>query len=147
MSDEMDKVAGVFRVTLGGVAHEVRVKTIKETSEFRRVVGPLLVPLSRKLEPFQECLAVGDDKQRGEVFVQKFLEVLPDLLPYLLGEGLDTLVSLPDLYEASLAEACAGASDDELVEAGVEVLSKIVPLARGIFRAVPKVIPIMAGRG
>lgn len=139
MSDEMSKLRGVFHVTLGGVEHEVRVKTIKETVDFRRTVGPLLVPFAEKIGPMRDRVAAGGNAEGA------FLEALPGLLPYLIGECLDLLANLPEQYEPSLAEACAGASDEELIEAGTEVLAKVFPLLFGVVNAVPNLIRAAKG--
>lgn len=136
---EMDKLLGVFRLTLAGEERTVAKKPIKDSYEFRRVAGHLFAPIAGKLIAAQ---GKAKDESSAEA---AFGEMLPDLIPFLLSDGLDKLISLPALYDPALKEAQDAASDDELIDAGVEVLALAFPLLQRMLGAVPRLIAAATG--
>ena len=130
---ETDALLQQARVTLGGVEHTIRVRSIRDTAEFRRVLGHLL---GNGLSPLLSVATDGGKLNSADL--------LASLLPALLGDGLDSAHEIVSLYAPELVEAVSGATDEEVVGAALEVVSLALPLA---IRTIRGLLTILARHG
>ena len=130
-------VLQIREVTLAGQARSFKIKSIGETHEFRRRVGQLVGTFVKPLyDAYMEAEAKtrvqgkADAKAKPEDWVDKLdVQALSaQLLPLLLGEGVDALVDMLWTYAPELKEFEADATDDEILDAALEVLEIAFPL-------------------
>ena len=114
--DEEAIICKQIELTLAGVTHTVNVRSIRENRVLRRRVGEMLAAT------------------QGE-----------DVIGSLLGVGADVLMELPALYAPELEEFCASASDEELIEAGKEVMTLILPFVKATLGGMTELAQRLAG--
>lgn len=114
--DEEAIVCRQIELVLNGQTHTVNVRSIRENRVLRRRVGEMLAAT------------------QGE-----------DVIGSLLGVGADVLMELPVLYAPELEEACAAASDEELIEAGKQVMELILPFIRATLGGMTELAQRLAG--
>ena len=108
-------------VTLAGQKRSFKVRSIGETHEFRRRVGELMGSLVKPL--FDAYMKAEGDTDKIDV-----QGLFGTLFPLLLGDGVDALVDMLWLYAPELKEYEADATDDEVLDAALEVLEIAFPL-------------------
>jgi len=108
-----DKCLQRFSITLGGVEREVGVRPIRQMAELRRKIG--------------EMVAGVADVYTSGTQEKDFLRLA---MPAILSDGIDCVMELPALYAPELAEACIEASEEELLDAGFEVLKIVFPFVQ-----------------
>lgn len=108
------------QVVLCGEPRVFRVRTIRETAAFRRAIGEILGGV------VLDIMENAGDRRN----------MIQSILPVVMAEGIDKLIDLPFLYAPELAEWREGASDAELIDAGMGVLELAFPLVLGAVKAV-----------
>jgi hypothetical protein len=127
-----------FAVTLGGEVHQVPVKSILLMGDFRKALGKTMAAVAKSLGGDVDispliAAAVSPGKDFEEVARSyDFAPLLERALPILLGDALDSFVSLLWLYEPSLEAPAQTATDEEILGAILEVLRVVYPLAAGL---------------
>jgi len=115
-----------FEVVLGGKKRTGRVKSIRDNREFRRrlgeLIGDLLAPL---FDPSQ--WPAGEDGEKPETPGINF--AIRKLMPALFADAPEGLMDLLWLYAPELREWEDVATEDELLDAALEVLELSIPLA------------------
>ena len=111
----------IREVTLAGQKRGLRIKSIGETHAFRRRVGELMGTLAKPL--LDAYMATGGDTEKMEAET-----IIRQLFPLLLGDGVDALLDMLWLYAPELKEFEQGATDDEVLDAALEVLEIAFPL-------------------
>ena len=124
---ETDALLQQARVTLGGEEHVIRVKSIKETAKFRRLLGELI---GNSLAPILS-------RSEGNV---TSADVMRHLVPVLFGDGLDAAPDIVSLYAPETTEALADATDEEIIEAALEVVRLALPLMLRVIESVGKML-------
>ena len=114
--DEEAIVCKQIELTLGGEVHTVNVRSIRENRVLRRRVGEMLAAT------------------QGE-----------DVIGSLLGVGADTLMDLPFLYAPELEQYSDLATDEELLEAGKQVMGLILPFVKATLGGMTELAQRLAG--
>ena len=118
---EMQTLLQSREVTLAGQQRSFSIKSIKDTHEFRRRVGELMGSL---VTPLFDTWSASDGKlENADLRV-----IFQQALPILLADGVDSLIDMLWVYAPELKEFEADATDDEILDAALEVLEIAFPL-------------------
>ena len=149
--EEEEMLLGSLTLMVGGAPRVVRVLNIWESHAFRAKAAPLFEPIARLVLGAQRTATTRANEEKGdgkdvpqarmEQFAEdSFTDSLPGLMPYLMGEGALAVAELPFLYAPELEEIRTKASDEELLDAGVEVLALLYPLFQKMLGLVPRLV-------
>jgi len=134
MRSEKQKVLQYFEVTLAGEKRRLRVKSILAMDEFRERVCDLLAELIDNYDSdIRAMVQRARDSESDEPLAELAsaldpVEFLKKTAPFILGRGLHSLVELLWAYAPELRDESNEFSDDEIIEAALEVLSITFPL-------------------
>ena len=123
-------------VILGGIEHTVKVKTIDETLDFRTKIGEIFGGV------FGPLAAAG-----GSVTPESIARAMEQMMPSLLGKSFDAFLGLVVAYEPDLAKPFEEATEDERIDAAVEVLRLALPLVDKILNQVKRVRALLKEGG
>ena len=123
MSD-VDVMLDRVEIKLGGVSHFLRAPSIADSGAWRRKMGKLLSPMAGS--------AVRSAKG-GHVDEAALME---QAIEYMIGDALDGLIDLVPVYDPSIAEAYAGASDVEKMDAAAAMLEVSGPFLERVMATV-----------
>lgn len=130
MNAETKALLGITKIVLGGGKEiEVQKKSIVENKRFR-------VELSKHFKKITD-----EFSDSGKEFSLEAFGLF--IIPYFTDEGLDVLVELPFLYEETLEQYRQGTTDDEYVDAGLEILTITLPFFLNTFKKVLAKIALM----
>ncbi|HUT58985.1 MAG TPA: hypothetical protein VNA25_14145 [Phycisphaerae bacterium] len=118
---ETETILGIRTVTLAGQARNFDIKSIKDTRKFRQRVGELMGSL---VEPLYNAYM----KAEGDTDKIDTQNLFALLIPLVLGDGVDALLDMLWLYAPELKEFEEGATEDEILDAALEVLEIAFPL-------------------
>lgn len=127
-------------LTLGGETVDIPVKSMAETYQFRKELGKVVGGV---LGEFGEEIA-GLLKNRENL--EKHLADLPlgatlgKALPIILADGPDALIKMLFLYAPELKKYEKAATEEELMDAALEVLRAAFPLLRRILTPMLRMI-------
>lgn len=111
---EVEKCLQKFSIRLGGVDREVGVRSVRGMVELRQKIAGVL----------GEVASCYEEGVKEEDMVKK-------ILPMLFTHGIDVIMDLPVLYAPELKDVCENeATDEELINAGYEVLDVIFPFVQ-----------------
>jgi len=120
---EQDVILQEATVVLGGKARSFRVKTMTENRAFRRRLGEILGDIIGPM--FDPAL-----RDTGGVLNQP--DVVRKVLPALMADGPEALMDLLWIYAPELKAFASESTDEEIIDAALEVLSLSFPLAQRI---------------
>lgn len=121
MEGQVDVMLDRIPVTLGGQTRYLRRMPLGETRQWRERFGAFLAPL------LEGALGSGAVIGTAAGAALDYGKVLRSVFPYLMGEGVDSLVEMVPLYDPAIAEAYGAAKDLERVEVAVRILEEMLP--------------------
>ena len=142
----VDIAAKRFFVKLAGEKVELSEKSILKMPELRQELSNMIrLIISENEDIVREVFdkAEGGD-EIGVLSNADIAVMLPKVIPILLGDGLDFLCETLFLYEPELRKyepetpsdiGPGKASDEEIVDAALEVLSVVFPLVRSLVKS------------
>jgi len=141
---EEETCAQILRVRLGGEMRTARVRSIAENIEIRLALADMVADavgvFGEELTAAFENMRAGEKTALEDVGGADVLTMIQRAAPFLFGKGYDALIGLPFLYAPELQEFRDGASDDELLDAALEVAGIIFPLFLKIWQRIAKFI-------
>ena len=144
----VDIAAKRFFVTLAGEKIELPEKSILKMPEFRQELSNMIRLIVSENEDFVREIfdkaEAGEEKEVGVLSNADIAVLLPKIIPILMSDGLDFLCEALFLYEPELRGyepktpddlGPGKASDEEIINAALEVLSIVYPLVRSLIKS------------
>lgn len=119
-------------VVLGGERREFRVRSIREASAFRRAIGGVI----GKALAQNPDVDIENISAIGATMIQR-------VIPILFSDGIDVLMEIPFLYAPELNQYQNESTEQEQIDAGMEVLTLAFPLVKAASAAAMQMVGLM----